>query len=1352
MTSYFTRLTKDELATFCTIHNIELQLSNPRPKREDVIKALEEKFGVGYKPSEQDPKPTRYREKNTEESSSNSGLNQSTSNVGLNQSNSNAGSNQSSSNAGSNQGNLVTNTGGSVTVSNFSVISLENRFAEIMNNLKSMEQAVLSLNGRKTTAVESVFTPRKFTREGANHEYSVLYKLGRNMEKIKVLLDNEDVEDEVYALVEESFNIAVKRSISLQLAERTGDYNLSTIYEDWSEFESDPLLKLDLEGIKKARKELRKSFGGEKKKEDKKKYTAGKEKEERRYHPYNTVVPVQNQAIPFYSYGMPMLTHAANNTTWADQNYTAGGNNRAMISNNAMSNGQNQGQRSNFFSGVTCHHCGKPGHYKRECPQLQNSSNKGLGSNLYETCSFIAQVNLAKTDTPDIESISGRLCKFSKFWEEEVQPSLEVLNWIQNGVDMPVDESALQGLSYGANVINTKEERDFVEEEILQMLRSGAIESLGPIEEASPKWISAILVVPKAGKSKYRLVVNMKTVNLAFSKPESIKLDGVEEACRISSQNCWYASCDLSKGYFHVAVQDELADYFCIQYGRSGFQVQGVAVWMEPLAKNFPKDNYIIFEIPEKKVRNQLVGVSGRFFVHFVRKDDSYEMAADCGETVEVSRFLQSFRERMFLPNTSHNILGIGNQFCRFDVTHTSREARETEKSFEWCYLFKVIDCKAACLFDWIVEFCGSCCKVCSLVLEECLQSNLLLYFWFATLLMEQVDCITRDYFVRFKTCAREYCQLEWSSLQKSSNYGSSDDGRFQEWLWWDTREYWGQDSWFLGTRDCKGTYLSVGDESFDCSFVCFPAFIREQKSALQSRQHHYPLRFAKDEVKQRSVRPNGTLVLEDRDEAQHISRFGVRQISRQYSRSAVQAQPKSRVGFNTSSIPKNMYRVESLANNRPFRKPVKLEVTKILNKGGERFLSNRLEQRNQLLLPSVQTNKLVAGYNRRATLQSYTDTPTVEQALHTKVESVHRAIGLIEQYRFPSVSKQLRTLEKPLLEDSCKSGRHNPIVGPFKVDVKLINPFSMMVNSVSENTYSSYRSYFKVIEDYSRRNNVCLPFDEERCIDLILDYFKQKGKPKALLVLRSALAFVHSVTGWQHDQISKSDRVGKVLTSCENISATRKLESRSPVSMVMLKLWISREANITKFISKDSYLMVAAMLVIGLRTFCRGGELADLDICHITEDERNGMKGLHIKFVRTKTKKAGRSLFIEAIPTVGLNAPRGCCPVAIIQRYLKMRESLFSNVPALFVDEKGKRITKPLIGLWLTEVAEWANVPGRFTSHSLRIGAATEGALAGLSRECIMALGDWSSTAVDRYFRSNIVTNLNISSQMGFA
>jgi hypothetical protein len=99
------------------------------------------------------------------------------------------------------------------------------------------------------------------------------------------------------------------------------------------------------------------------------------------------------------------------------------------------------------------------------------------------------------------------------------------------------------------------------------------------------------------------------------------------------------------------------------------------------------------------------------------------------------------------------------------------------------------------------------------------------------------------------------------------------------------------------------------------------------------------------------------------------------------------------------------------------------------------------------------------------------------------------------------------------------------------------------------------------------------------------------------------------------------------------------------------------------------------------------------------------------------------------------------------MERFLALRNlhSDFVNAKELFGN-----ISTATISTWLKGIASEFEVEGNYTSHSLRIGTASQAVLAGMSREMIMLVGDWTSDAVDRYLKSGVQMGINLSKQMG--
>ena len=83
---------------------------------------------------------------------------------------------------------------------------------------------------------------------------------------------------------------------------------------------------------------------------------------------------------------------------------------------------------------------------------------------------------------------------------------------------------------------------------------------------------------------------------------------------------------------------------------------------------------------------------------------------------------------------------------------------------------------------------------------------------------------------------------------------------------------------------------------------------------------------------------------------------------------------------------------------------------------------------------------------------------------------------------------------------------------------------------------------------------------------------------------------------------------------------------------------------------------------------------------------------------------------------------------------YLALR----GDVPGpLFLLQNGQPLSRNILTDWLRQIMASARVPGNFSSHSFRIGAATVAARNGVPDHLIQSMGRWSSNACQLYIRT---------------
>ena len=84
-------------------------------------------------------------------------------------------------------------------------------------------------------------------------------------------------------------------------------------------------------------------------------------------------------------------------------------------------------------------------------------------------------------------------------------------------------------------------------------------------------------------------------------------------------------------------------------------------------------------------------------------------------------------------------------------------------------------------------------------------------------------------------------------------------------------------------------------------------------------------------------------------------------------------------------------------------------------------------------------------------------------------------------------------------------------------------------------------------------------------------------------------------------------------------------------------------------------------------------------------------------------------------------------CAVQAMMTYLAAR----GDAPGpLFLFANGQPLTRTSLTDWLWQIMTSARIPGNFSSHSFRIGAATVTAHSGIPDHLIQTMGCWSSNA----------------------
>jgi hypothetical protein len=241
-------------------------------------------------------------------------------------------------------------------------------------------------------------------------------------------------------------------------------------------------------------------------------------------------------------------------------------------------------------------------------------------------------------------------------------------------------------------------------------------------------------------------------------------------------------------------------------------------------------------------------------------------------------------------------------------------------------------------------------------------------------------------------------------------------------------------------------------------------------------------------------------------------------------------------------------------------------------------------------------------------------------------------------------------------------------------------------------------------------------------------------GIKKKLTSLRSFhVDMGYDVTVFHHPQVERVLRAIKRLTP--HIS---RAPPREPLTKELLHTLL-RQVNGDTAEGKQ----ILAAFTLAFAGFLRSGEFTysaqDLNDTeypfaewHITRasisfDPTVEMMHLHLPSSKTDPFRRGVSIAIAA------DAENPFCPVNSMIAYFQATPFRDPRAP-LFVRQGGLAFTREYVIKELQQLALAAGLPGNFTGHSFRRGAATWAWQQGISEDDIKVLGRWKSEAVQRY------------------
>ena len=305
--------------------------------------------------------------------------------------------------------------------------------------------------------------------------------------------------------------------------------------------------------------------------------------------------------------------------------------------------------------------------------------------------------------------------------------------------------------------------------------------------------------------------------------------------------------------------------------------------------------------------------------------------------------------------------------------------------------------------------------------------------------------------------------------------------------------------------------------------------------------------------------------------------------------------------------------------------------------------------------------------------------------------------------------------------------------------ELRGVNPGELanfVMDSRAEGTMKSYATALKRIWAFGvkLRKTVFLWGEGEVC-SFLMHLVHTKAGESAMKQGLAVVAMVFEAMG--KDSPTQSSIVGQVKKTAVKRRGAGQLRSRAVMSVGHLEILVK---NLFKIPAGQVKAADRRCLVMQLILFLGMKRFSDIQHVRVDDVKFRGDGAVEVQIWKTKTDQEARgSTFVM----VG-DEKRGLLIAEVLKWYfnsfgLKGQDFVFSSLRG-----SGRGEVKPVAGSAVSygvALSDLQVVCKRFglpplTLHSARIGAATAGAKAGVSRAYLQACGGWSSSAVDTYVR----------------
>ncbi len=295
---------------------------------------------------------------------------------------------------------------------------------------------------------------------------------------------------------------------------------------------------------------------------------------------------------------------------------------------------------------------------------------------------------------------------------------------------------------------------------------------------------------------------------------------------------------------------------------------------------------------------------------------------------------------------------------------------------------------------------------------------------------------------------------------------------------------------------------------------------------------------------------------------------------------------------------------------------------------------------------------------------------------------------------------------------------------------------------SVAPATWKAYQCGLNSFRNFRLKHNLPLlwPATTQHITLFIASLSLEGLSSSSISSYVSAIAFIHKTNCWSdpYDNFV----IKKVLEGCRRTKPNTD-DTRLPITSTVLHNIICKLPFVCSSTFETS--LFKAALLLAFCGFLRVSEYAahakhgntsrmlQVSDVHISG---YGDVGMDVIIRHSKTDQKSRSVKLK----ISNLQEKTLCPVKAMREFLAVRPL---GQGALFIHMDKLPLTYNQINTVIRKCTDLLGLPSMlYSSHSLRIGAATSAAANGISEDLIKEMGRWKSSSFQLYIRPENITN----------